>query len=119
MTSASRNGKTRSDARPAAMRKAPDLTDSEAPYRFRLYIAGGSLHSTRAVANLRQIVERHLQGRYELEVVDLRQQPERASVDDIVALPTLVMTSPFVRRVIGDLRDESRVLMALKIQPAA
>lgn len=93
------------------------MTAADSRYVFRLYVAGGSLNSTRAVANLRRIADRHLQGRYEIEVIDLRLQPGLASEDDIVALPTLIMVSPGVRRIIGDLGDEARVLAALDIPP--
>lgn len=93
------------------------MTAADCRYVFRLYVAGGSLNSTRAVANLRRIADRHLQGRYEIEVIDLRLQPGLASEDDIVALPTLIMVSPGVRRIIGDLGDEARVLAALDIPP--
>ena len=94
------------------------MTAAGAPYRFRLYVAGGSPHSVRAIARLRQLADRHLAGRYELEVIDLREQPGRASEDDIMAVPTLIMTHPGPsRRIIGDLRDEAQVLSALDISP--
>jgi circadian clock protein KaiB len=83
---------------------------------LRLYVAGQSPKSLRALANLQTLCDEHLAGRFEIEVVDLVQHPERAQADDIVAIPTLVRRSPSpVRRVIGDLSDTVRVLAGLEI----
>jgi circadian clock protein KaiB len=71
-----------------------------------------------AIANIRAICERRLAGRYELEVIDVCQQPELAVQEQLVALPMLVKASPLpVRHLVGDLSDEARVLAALALKP--
>jgi circadian clock protein KaiB len=85
-------------------------------YCLRLYVAGSTPQSSRAIANLKAICEKHLNGRYELAVVDLYEHPERASEDQIMVAPTLVRQSPLpVRRLIGDLSQTERVLAALDL----
>lgn len=84
---------------------------------LRLYIAGQSPKSMRAVANLRRTCEEHLPGRYQLELIDLLEHPERARADEIIAVPTLVRASPRpVRRIIGDLSDTEKLLTGLQVQ---
>jgi circadian clock protein KaiB len=88
-------------------------------YILRLYVAGSTPQSSRAITNLKAICETRLKGRYELTVVDLYEHQERAREDQIVVAPTLVRLSPLpVRRVIGDLSQTERVLAALNLQPA-
>jgi circadian clock protein KaiB len=83
-------------------------------YVLRLYVTGLTLRSTRAIASLRALCEEHLAGRYELAVIDLYQQPELAQDANLIAAPTLVKAVPLpVRRLIGDLSDEHRVLVGL------
>ncbi len=83
---------------------------------LRLFVAGSTPKSTRAVANLRAILEEHLSDHYELEVIDLYQQPELAKKYGLLAAPTALKTDPPpVRRIIGDMSDESRVLAALDL----
>ncbi len=83
-------------------------------YVFRLYVTGTTSRSTRAIANMRQICEAHLQGRHDLEVVDLYDHPEEAATAQVVAAPTLVKLFPEpVRRVIGDLTNRAHVLASL------
>jgi circadian clock protein KaiB len=87
-------------------------------YVLRLYVAGSTSQSSRAITNLKAICESHFQGRYELTVVDLYEQQERALEDQIVVAPTLVRQLPLpVRRVIGDLSHTDRVLAVLNIDP--
>ncbi len=89
-------------------------------YILRLYVAGSTPQSSRAIKNLKEICETHLEGRYALTVVDLYAQPERAREDQIVVAPTLIRQMPLpVRRVVGDLSNTERVLAALDISPAA
>ena len=89
-------------------------------WSLRLYVAGQSPRSLRAMANLTAICERHLQGRYAIEVIDLVDNPALAKSDDIVAIPTLVRCSPAPsRKVIGDLSDIDRALAGLHIVPEA
>ncbi len=88
-----------------------------ATYRFRLYTAGPTPQSTRAVVNIRKICEEHLKGRYELEVLDLVQNPSAAQIDQVIAAPTLAKISPLpVRRFIGDLSHTERILKGLGLQ---
>jgi circadian clock protein KaiB len=83
-------------------------------YVLRLYVAGSTKRSTRAIETARQICDAHLAGRHELEVVDLYQYPEAAAREQIIAAPTLVKLLPGpLRRVIGDLSDRRRVLASL------
>jgi circadian clock protein KaiB len=90
-----------------------------AAWQLRLYVAGQSPKSLRAFANLQRLCEEHLAGRYEIEVVDLAEDPERALGDDILAIPTLVRRSPApLRKTIGDLSNTARVLVSLQIVAA-
>jgi circadian clock protein KaiB len=107
-------GKTKSPARPA--RKAA-LKKPEA-WNLRLYVAGQTAKSIRAFANLKVLCEKHLKGRYQIEVIDLLEHPHMARGDQIVAIPTLVVKLPReVRKIIGDLSDTDRVLVGLALQP--
>jgi circadian clock protein KaiB len=75
---------------------------------LRLYVAGSSPRSLRAVQNVKRICEAELTGRYHLEVVDIYQEPRRATEDQVVAIPTLIKQAPgVIRRLIGDLSDTS------------
>ncbi len=85
-------------------------------YVLRLYVAGSTPLSSRAITNLKTICETHLKDRYALTVVDLYEQRERAMEDQIVVVPTLVRQSPLpMRRLVGDLSKTERVLMALDL----
>ena len=87
---------------------------------LRLYLAGQTPRSLRAFANLKALCEKHLAGHYEIEIVDLMQNPALAQADDIVAVPTLVRRLPApLRKIIGDLSDSDRVLVGLRLQPSA
>ena len=87
-------------------------------WRLCLYVAGQSPRSLRAFANLKELCEEHLAGRYEIEVIDLVEHPSLARSDDILAIPTLVRRSPApLRKIIGDLSDSERVLAGLHLQP--
>jgi circadian clock protein KaiB len=91
----------------------------EAQCVLRLYVAGSTPQSSRAIRNLKAICEAHLPGRYALTVVDLYSQPELAREDQIVVAPTLIRQSPRpARRVVGDLSNTDRVLAALDLPPA-
>lgn len=98
-------------------RKLEQELDSEVRYELRLYVAGQTAKSVRAFANLRRICEEHLAGRCTIEVVDLLQNPELAKDDQIVAVPTLIKKVPEpLRKIIGDLSDEERVLIGLDVR---
>ena len=85
-------------------------------YELRLYVTGMTPRSTAALATIKAICEEHLAGRYQLEVIDIYQQPTLASDEQIVACPTLVKRLPApVRRFIGDLSDRERVLLGLDL----
>jgi circadian clock protein KaiB len=87
-------------------------------WQLRLYVAGQSPKSLRAVANLKELCEEHLPGRHEIEVIDLIEHPALARSDDILAIPTLVRRLPApLRKIIGDLSDTERVLVGLRLQP--
>jgi circadian clock protein KaiB len=87
-------------------------------FNLRLYVAGLSPKSIRAIENLRQICETHLAGRYRVEVIDLLVNPKLARGDEIIAVPTLVRTLPQpIRTIIGDLSDADRVLVGLQLRP--
>lgn len=85
-------------------------------WTLRLYVAGSSPKSLRAFGNLKRLCEEHLAGRYTIEIIDLMAHPELASTDDIVAIPTLVRRLPSpLRKIIGDLTDQDRVLVRLEV----
>jgi len=87
-------------------------------YQLRLFITGSTPRSTRAIENLRKICEENLDGRYELEVIDVYERPETTRDLQIVATPTLVKVLPEpLRRIIGDLSDELKVLAGLDLAP--
>jgi len=94
------------------------MNGNSAEWALRLYIAGKTDRSDRAIENLNKICEEHLAGRYQIEVIDISQDPGRAGADDILALPTLVRKLPEpIRRIIGDLSDREKVLVGLNILP--
>jgi circadian clock protein KaiB len=96
-------------ARPARAQKAE--------WQLRLYVAGATAKSVTALANLRRLCETHLAGRYEIEVVDLLVNPKLAAGDQILAVPTLVRKFPEpIRKIIGDLSNEDRVLVGLDVK---
>lgn len=94
-----------------------DLPDT-VPYELRLYVAGQTAKSLVALANLKRICETHLGGQYRIEVIDLIKTPQLAAGDQIFAVPTLVRRLPEpIKKIIGDLSNEERVLVGLDVQP--
>jgi circadian clock protein KaiB len=84
---------------------------------LRLYISGMTARSTEAINNLTAICEQHLKGRYELEVIDVYQHPKLTETDQIIATPTLIKRLPLpLRRLVGTLSDEERVLIGLNLR---
>ena len=94
------------------------VTSRELTFSLRLYVAGQTPKSMLAFTNLKQICEEHLLGRYEIEIIDLLENPQLARGDQILAVPTLVRKFPEpIRKIIGDLSNEDRVLVGLDVQP--
>jgi len=95
-----------------------EASQTEDRYVLRLYVTGSTQKSSRAIANIRALCEQHLQGRYDLEVIDIYQQPVLAKGEQIIAAPTLIKKLPApLRKVVGDLSDAGRVLMGLDLRP--
>jgi circadian clock protein KaiB len=87
-------------------------------WELRLYVAGKTVKSITAFKNLKRYCEEHLQGKYQIEVIDLLEQPQLAEGDQIFAIPTLVRKFPEpIRKIIGDLSNEEKVLVGLNIRP--
>ncbi len=104
----------------AAKVRAPatEADSTTGRWHFRLYVAGLTPRSLSAFVNLRRLCEEHLAGKYRIEVVDLTDEPETAITERIVALPTVVRTSPApARRAVGDLSDVDQMTRLLQLQP--
>lgn len=87
-------------------------------YVLRLFVTGKTAKAEAAIANLRRICEEELQGKYELQIVDVLEHPQAAEDERILATPTLIKRlPPPLRRVIGDLSDKHKVLLGLEVQP--
>lgn len=90
----------------------------EEHYTLRLYISGTTLQSVTALQNIKKICEEHLQGRYELEVIDIYQQTESVIAENIVAVPTLIKKLPLpLQKMIGNLSNTEKVLLGLNLVP--
>jgi len=108
------------ESKRASKNKVFDVSSS-APtdnmYLLRLYVTGSTPASVRAIMNIKKLCEEHLQGRYDLEVVDLYQKPHLAQGEQIIAAPTLIKKLPLpLRRVIGDMSNFERVLVGLDLR---
>jgi len=94
-------------------------TEQPKLWQLRLYVAGQSPKSVTAFANLKRLCEEHLAGEFEIEVIDLIENPRLAKDDQIVAIPTLVRKLPEpIRKIIGDLSDTERTLVGLQLRPS-
>lgn len=94
----------------------PTASSEKEDYVLRLYVSGQTPLSVVAIKNLKAICETHLQGRYDLQVIDIYQQPELASSAQIVAVPTVIKQLPLpLRRLVGDLSETERVLVGLNL----
>lgn len=101
----------------AAFEKSLARRQQEERYVLRLYVTGMTLRCTEAFTKIKAICEEHLQGRYDLEVIDIYQHPELAKDEQIIAVPTLVKKLPApLRRLIGNLSAEERVLLGLDLR---
>ncbi len=93
-------------------------TQADERYVLRLFVSGATPRSAQAIGNIKAICERELAGRYELEVIDIYQQPELARHYQIIAVPALIKTLPApIRLLIGDLSETERVLVGLDLRP--
>jgi circadian clock protein KaiB len=109
MTEKTRNGLKATFERVAHTRRSER-------YVLRLYVTGMTARATRAIENVREICDEHLEGRYDLEVVDVYQQPVLAKDEQIIAAPTLIKKLPLpLRRIIGDMSQRDRVLLGLDL----
>ena len=100
------------------LEEEPEVRHDGEFWSLRLYVAGQTPKSVLAFANLKKICEEHLAGRYQIEVIDLIEQPQLAAGDQILAIPTLVRKLPEpLRRIVGDLRNTERTLVGLHLKP--
>lgn len=100
------------------MKTSDENSSNKDVWELRLYVAGQSPKSLAAFANLKQVCDNHLAGKYRIEVVDLLKNPQLARGDQIVAIPTLVRKLPSpIRKIIGDLSNTERVLVGLQLRP--
>ena len=100
------------------MAKASKTEKKAYKWELRLYVAGNTPKSVTALNNLKKYCEQHLKGEYSIEVIDLLVQPQLAEGDQILAIPTLVRKFPEpIRKIIGDLSNEEKVLVGLNIRP--
>jgi circadian clock protein KaiB len=103
------------------MKKSPGVSTvigegGKAAYIFRLYITGASPNSSRAITNLKALFEKYLESRYELQVIDVYQQPQIARSVDIIALPLLIRKFPLPeRRLVGDMSDSEKIRKNLNL----
>ena len=103
---------------PTPLRDVKPSSDDDTRYSLRLYVAGRTPKSVAALENLKRFCEEHMAGRYEIEVIDLIENPRLARDDQIVAIPTLVRRLPEpLRRIIGTLSDTERMLVGLDLKP--
>ncbi len=94
-----------------------DTTPDQEHYVLRLFVSGATLRSTQAIENIKAVCESELAGRYELQVIDIYQQPELAKLYQIIAVPTLVKSLPVpLRMLIGDLSEREKVLVGLNLR---
>jgi circadian clock protein KaiB len=92
--------------------------EEEKKWELRLYVAGKTEKSVKALTNLKKYCEEHLKGQYKIELIDLLEKPQLAEGDQILAIPTLVRKVPEpIRKIIGDLSNEEKVLVGLNIKP--
>jgi circadian clock protein KaiB len=104
-------------ARKKTSRKTKKETAARKVYSLRLYVTGQTPRSAASIRNLRNVCDEYLEGRFELQVIDLYQHPELAKEAQVVAAPTLVKRLPLpLRRLVGDLSDKREVLLGLDLK---
>lgn len=105
-------------AKRAGTLQSPPAHRSHQKYVLRLYVTGTTPRSMRAIANIKNICESYLKGKYQLEVIDIYEKPRLAKGEQIIASPTLIKQLPLpLRRFIGDLSDTEHILLGLDLQP--
>ncbi len=110
------NGSTKKDKSLAESLAEAAVGDEH--YVLRLYVTGQTPRSLRAIENIKRICEKHLSGRYDLEVIDIYQRPSLAVGERIIAAPTLVKSLPApIRRFVGDLSNTEKILFGLDLIP--
>ena len=110
--------KVKAKTKAAAAPTHCEPADNAERWLLKLYVAGTGAKSTAAFANLKRICDQHMQNQYEIEVIDLIEQPQLAKGDQILAVPTLVRRLPSpIRKIIGDLSNTEKVLVGLDIKP--
>jgi circadian clock protein KaiB len=108
---------TKDDSSTTEFEKTLQATGTE-KYILRLYVTGMTPKSVKAIENIRKICEENLKGRYELEVIDIYQQPQYAKQEQILAAPTLIKKLPLpLRKFIGDMSNKEKILIGLNIVP--
>jgi circadian clock protein KaiB len=102
----------------AAFERALTQQPDGQKYILRLYVSGMTARATAAIQNIQIICEQHLRGRYELQIIDVYQQPHLAKGEQIIAAPTLIKELPLpLRRFIGDLSQTEKILIGLDLRP--
>jgi circadian clock protein KaiB len=100
--------------------QAPVVEQANVHYVLRLYVTGSTPRSARAISNIRKICEEHLEGRYDLEIVDISLHPTLAEGEQIIAAPTLIRKLPLpLRRFIGDMSNTDRILLGLDLRESS
>jgi len=111
-----KKNKSKTDDTPGRV-ELPMLEQSQGKYTLRLYITGTTNRSIMAITNLKKICEEYLEGKYDLEVIDLYKNPSLAEGDQIIAAPTLIKELPLpFRRIIGDMSNKEKVLLGLDLR---
>lgn len=106
----------KTNAKTRGSHKKQEVPQDSQRYVLRLYVTGTTRRSMQAIANIQKICEEHLKGRYELEVVDIYQQPVLAAGEQIIAAPTLIKKLPLpLRRFIGDMTNTDRIVLGLDL----
>ena len=96
---------------------ADERVDTSLNYTLRMYVTGASPNSAKAITNIKNICETHLPGMYDLEIIDIYQEPLKAQSEQVIALPMLVKSFPLpFKRLIGDMSDTKKVLQALGLK---
>jgi circadian clock protein KaiB len=118
MTPKAQTGSKRTRKKSVATTKRKTAAKRSARYALRLYITGQTPRSRQSVENLRALCDKYIPNQFDLEVVDIYQQPAMAAAGQIIAAPTLIKSMPLpLRRLVGDFSDQHRVILGLDIKP--